>query len=158
MCSSLFITESPVIEQCYTRTEDQQKPDSNKNYQRKNSTSRLFASCQRYLQRQSSESSVSPTRVNKKSSRYDGDADTSDSNGAGALADTMTSGNGARSKIKELKKSVGKTKFKQRARVPEMEHVETGNSSPTCYHTADNDTSTSDSPRMRTNGDSDTPN
>ena len=70
----------------------------------------------------------------------------------------MTSGNGARSKIKELKKSVSKNKLKQRPRVPEMEHVDTGNSSPTCYQTADNDTSTSDSPKPGSNRNSDTPN
>ena len=74
----------------------------NVNRRRKNSASRLIASCQRYLSRQSSESSVSPQRV-KKSSWYDGDVETSDSTGVGDMRD-MTHGGpetGARAKIRD---------------------------------------------------------
>ena len=72
----------------------------NVNRRRKNSASRLIASCQRYLSRQSSESSVSPQRV-KKSSWYDGDGETSDSAGAGDMTHGVPE-TGARAKIRDL--------------------------------------------------------
>ena len=156
--------------------EEEPEQRQRQRYDRKNSASRLITTCQRYLQRHSSESSVSPSREVKKSSWYDGDVETSDSTG-----DSPGSSSGARAKIKELTRSFGKGKQeKQRPRISDIvtvvattpppprvtEHSnlsqaedavmvtpthDDGHSSPTSYQTADTDHSSETQHRKRVN-------
>jgi len=87
-------------------------------HQRKNSGSRLLQTCQKYLSRQSSESSVSPQRGGpKKSTWYDGDGETSDNSGhrqAGEGESTLSS---ARERLQDITRSFGKGTKKRRQKV-----------------------------------------
>ena len=153
---------------------EEETPNGHHRNQRKNSASRLLNTCQKYLNRRSSESSVSPQRSHK-SSWYDGDVETGSDTGPGDRGDTSPGHNnatGARAKIREITRSLGKKKGGHKVPRPKLSDVVgeasiMGNtnvsgataedpvttlppphdplSSPTCYQTADNaDTSASD--------------
>merc|ERR1712142_911208 len=90
-------------------------------YQRKNSGTRLLQTCQKYLSRQSSESSVSPQRgAPKKTTWYDGDVETSDNSGhnkqPGETGDSSLSS--AREKLHDITRSFGKGTKKKRKALP----------------------------------------
>jgi len=84
-------------------------------YQRKNSGTRILQTCQKYLSRQSSESSVSPTRsAPKKSTWYDGDGETSDNSGHRQPGDGDTPLSSARERFHDITRSFGKGAKKRR--------------------------------------------
>jgi len=89
-------------------------------YQRKNSGTRLLQTCQKYLSRQSSESSVSPQRgAPKKTTWYDGDAETSDNSGHNKRStDGDSPPSSAREKFHDITRSFGKGKKKHRKLQP----------------------------------------
>jgi len=84
-------------------------------YPRKNSGTRLLQTCQKYLTRQSSESSVSPQRGSQKTTWYDGDVETSDTNsGQNKSSQGDSPEQSSRTKLHEFTRSFGKGKKKYR--------------------------------------------
>ena len=98
-------------------------------YHRKNSGTRLLQTCQKYLSRQSSESSVSPQRgPPKKTTWYDGDVETSDTNsGHNKSKSESETGDSpeysARAKLHEITRSFGKGKKKLRKAQPKTKDI-----------------------------------
>eukprot|EP00092_Neocalanus_flemingeri_P072430 GFUD01089170.1.p1 GENE.GFUD01089170.1~~GFUD01089170.1.p1 ORF type:complete len:841 (-),score=219.96 GFUD01089170.1:209-2731(-) len=108
------------------RSDEAKKPNSGRSakYQRKHSGTRILQTCQKYLSRQSSESSVSPQRgPPKKTTWYDGDVETSDANSGqnkpeadSELGDSP--GYSTRAKLHDIARSFGKGKKKPRKAQP----------------------------------------